>query len=445
MATANTDVVTAAEHLVGNLWFQMDAVSVIASRLQPDTMRNVVGGPPAMAYSEMCRLLRSEREQLSAGALEASLKSMRFDWSWLDDLQSRVASESMPVLMRYAATINNAADLRKIRTYCARADQDAQRQGAYAEDVAADLLRALTDQAEAATEVEHISAPISRLRDQFQAMKDGTYDWGQKTGFRAIDTLIRMVDGDLIVLGGRPSQGKSSLARQIALHRAKEILRNGEKGQVVIFTADDTAAKTVEAMAGIEAQVNLANVRTGKATSEDWAKLEDAMQTIELLPIQVDDTTQPTVEQMYYRAAMLNAQAPVKLAIMDYLELVSVPKVSSELERVTQAARGIKSIGSTLGFPYLLLSQLRKDVDDRRDKWPTAADTKYAGEAEADVMMLAMRPEHYINRGDTIECNDEDRQGVALINVAKNKTGQVGVARLSFRAEVSSFGDLYRV
>lgn len=83
-------------------------------------------------------------------------------------------------------------------------------------------------------------------------------------------------------------------------------------------------------------------------------------------------------------------------------------------------------------------------MDDRRDKWPSAADVRYAGEAEADVMLLIMRPEHYLSRGETCECKPEDETNIALINVAKNKTGDVGMARLVFKKEYARFYDLER-
>lgn len=435
----------AAEHLVGNLWFNLDAVSLVASKLQPDTFTSVVGGPPAQAYAEMCRLLRSPSEKLGAASLEANLRHDGFDFDWLDDLQARVAPEGVGTLLAYAGEINNAANLLRIRSAAAEGESAAREYDARAESVAAAMLSKLTAINASTADVEHISVTANAVREQIALMREGKFEWGDKTGFPSLDRVFRLVPGDLIVVGGRPSQGKSSLARQLLLNRAKRIVEAGDDGQVVLFTADDTAAKTVMAMASMESGVDLKRLRTREADDEEYNRLEHALRQIEALPIQIDDTPNPTVEQLYYRCAMLNAQKPVRLACMDYLELVSVPRSDGDLQKVEAAARGIKGIGIALGFPFVLLSQLRKEVDARRDRWPTAADTKYAGEAEADVMLLIMRPEHYISRGEEIDVDDENREGVALVNVAKNKSGDVGMVRMAFVKEQSRFYELQRV
>ena len=99
----NNRAAVAADHLVGNLWFTLDAVPLIAAHLDPDVMRMIAPGPAAMAYSEMCRLMRSPSEQLSAGALEAGLRAQSFNFGWLTELQQRVSVESIDVLHQYAA------------------------------------------------------------------------------------------------------------------------------------------------------------------------------------------------------------------------------------------------------------------------------------------------------------------------------------------------------
>lgn len=436
----------AAEHLLGNLWFNLDALPLIAGRLEPDTVRFVVGGPVAVAYSEMCRLMRSPSERLSAGALENGLQQQGFDFDWLAKLQSRVASESIETLYNYAGEINNAADLRAIQAHCAEAVKQAQQPGAKADTVSADLLRKLAEAKRSSSNVEHVSVVADRVVQMLHDIQEGKVEWGARTGFHALDRTISMVDGDLVIIAGRPSQGKTSLWSQIFVNRAKQLVDTGEDGQVVMFSADDNADKLIFSMACAEAQVNSRRIRKQEATPEEFERVERAANLLSSLPIYVDDTPSPTVENMYYRCAMLHAQKPVRLAGMDYMELVSHPDAKAgDLQKVEYAARGCKGIGNTLRFPFLMLSQLRKDVDDRRDKWPTAADVRYAGEAEADKMLLIMRPEHYLSRGETCECDAGDEEGIGLINIAKNKTGEVGMARLAFRKEYSRFYNLQQV
>lgn len=438
----NNRAAVAADHLVGNLWFTLDALPLIVAHLDPDVMRMIAPGPAAMAYSEMCRLMRSPSEQLSAGALEAGLRAQNFNFGWLTELQQRIGAESVDVLHQYAAEVNNAAALRKIQMQCAEATRAAQADDARAELVAAELVTKLAVSAQAATNVEHVSQVVGRVRKRLQDVRAGNDKRGLHTGFKALDRLFSMEQGDLIVLGGRPSQGKTSLWQQVFLNVAERIVDTGDDGQVVMFSADDTAEKIITSLACAKVLVDQKRIFNRVATDDEWDLVEHGIAHIESLPIYIDETSGPTIDTMYYRCAMLNAQKPVRLAGMDYMELIRHPKIHDDLQKVEASATGSKGIGRTLGFPFFMLSQLRKDVDNRADKWPTAADVRYAGEAEADKLLLIMRPEHYIARGESVDCDQKDREGVALVNVAKNKRGDVGLVRLAFRKEYARFTDL---
>lgn len=435
-------VLIAAEHLVGNLWFNFDAVALVAGRLDPETMRLIVGGPPAMAYSEMCRLMRSQSEKLSAGALETNLRRQGFDFAWLAKLQSRLTVESVDVLYNYAGSINNAADLYRVRMYCSEADKQATQIDAKAEVIVAGLLAKLAEANKSAADVEHASSVVVRVREKLALIRKGDYRWGANTGFDSLDKVFQMADGDLITLAGRPSQGKTSIWRQIFYNRAKEIVRTGDNGQVVMFSSDDTAEKTMLGLACTNSKVNAHRIKYNLADKQEWAAVEVALAEIESLPIYIDESSNPSIDSIYYRCAMLNAQRPIRLAGQDYLGLVTIPGVHDDLPKFRRAAEGCKGIGRTLGFPWLELAQLTKEVESRRDKWPTPSDLQYAGEAESDVCMMIMRPEHYISRGEDIDCDEQDKSGIALINIGKNKQGEVGLVRMAFVKEFSMFADL---
>lgn len=443
----NTSVhpaIIAGEHLVGNLWLNLEAVPVVAAKLPVESMQQFVGGPAALAYAEMCRLLRAGGEVLSAGSLEAALSLKGFDFGWLSDLQGRINFEPVQVLERYAAEVANAAEVARIRVILAEAGQEAGALDAKATDISAGVLSKLAEGQSKVRDVEHVSTVAARLRERFTQIRAGTYEWGARSGYDGLDRIFRLVDGDLVILGARPSQGKTSLARGIARNRAKQIVDSGDNGQVLFFAADDTADKIIMAMACEEALVNSRAMRANRLSAEEWERLSAALDFIESLPIYIDDTPSPTVEHMYYKAAMQNAIKPVRLAVMDYLQLAgSSNQRLEEYGKIQNAARGMKAIGQQLGFPFLVLSQLRKEVDSRPDRWPTAADVAFAGEAEADVMVLMMRPEHYISRGETVSGIDPtDEAGICLLNIAKNKTGEVGRAKLAFRKEYSRFYDV---
>ena len=438
-------IVVAAEHLVGNLWFGLDAVPVIAAKLDPKTMSDVVGGPAAQAYSEMCRLLRSPTEQLDIGSLEAALQNLNWPFKWLGQVQAHIDMEPVETLERYASMIDNAGELRRITIACGKAATEAQDTLADAAQISGELMATLAEREQTTGTLEHISVTVSRLRERLGEIRQGRGLWGAPLGFTDIDRSVRLVDGDLIVVGGRPSQGKSSFARQVLINRAKQIAYGGEEGQVVYFTSDDTADKAMMSMACIEAQVNSRDIRSNKASAEDWAKVEEAMERLEALPMYIESIGRPTVEQLYYRTAMLNSRCPVRLVVHDYLGLIRHPdnRVSDFGTTMTYAADGVKNIATTLNVPWMQLSQLNKSVDNRPDKWPTASDLQYSGEAQADIVMLFMRPEHYISRGEKVEgVSEADEHNVALVNIAKNKLDAVGMVKLFFRKEHSRFDDL---
>ena len=430
----------AADHLVGNLYFNFDALPIVAGVLSPETVRFAVGGNAAVAYSEMCRLLRGD-ERLSAGSLEAGLRKLGFDFGWLSKLQSRVAAESLPALNNYAAEIVNHAELLKVQQYSQEAITAAQADGAKAATVKGELLAKLATEQQKMDTVEHTSIIGARVRERLKEVRGGKV-WGASTGFKSLDKQFRLVDGELVVIAARPSQGKTSIIRQIYYNRAMQIARNDEPGQVVFFSSDDTSDKFFLDLACAMALVDSNRIKDNLATKDEWDKLEHEITIIESLPIFVDDTPRPTVEHMYYKCAMLNAQKPIKLAGQDYAGLIRVDDARSERQEAERAFTGVKGIGNTLRFPWIQLSQITKGVESRADKWPTPSDLMYAGEAEANVCLTIMRPEHYINRGEDIDCDERYKKGVALVNVGKNKSGKIGVVPMAFRPEFARFDDL---
>lgn len=433
-----------ADHLVGNLYYSLDHVPVLAGQLQPETMRYVASPEAAIVYSEMCRLMSSPESTLSAGTLDAGLRAQNFDMTWITQLQARLEVEDLPTLNNYASEIDNAAQLRMIAQYCNEAAQATLAETAKAEIVAADLMGRLSASSERAADTMHGSAElVDGLRGKIERIRCGERVLGASTGLRSLDRVFRLGDGKLITLGARPSQGKTSLARWVFYKRAQQLALSGEHGQVVFFSSDDTAESITLGLACSIASLDSNDVELDQdMTHDNWQRLDDALAEIESLPIVIDEMNSPTIEAMYYRCAMLNAQNPVRLAGQDYMGLINVENAKSERQEAERAASGVKGIGRTLGFPWLNVSQLRKSVEDRADKWPTDADLMYSGTAESDVVMLAMCPEYYISKGSTIEgadgepidimCAERDRHGIMLINVAKNKGGRTGRVRLGF-------------
>lgn len=439
-AMSRADV--AAKHLVGNLWYKLDAVALIAGKLSPDVMQRTVTGPAALAYTEMCKMLRGG-QALNAGQLEANLRESGFDFGWIQQAQRDITNDSLEDLYRYVGELQNAADLLDVQLQCSNALKETREPGASADKIKAGLLSAMTTTQTSEGGPVHVSEIVAEVREDFQKMRDGVEEFGASTGLKTLDRFFRLVDGEYITIGGRPSQGKTSLAMWIAYSRALELQRTGENGQVLIFSMDDTRRKLIRALACTIAQVDMNRLRRREAITEEWQRVDDATEAIEELPMYIDGGTQLTIEDIHFRAAMQKVIKPVRLIILDYIEKVKAKQAKiDELTRLKYIAGGYKDIGKMLNCPAIMLSQLTKNVESRADKWPTSSDLKYAGEEESDAILLVNRPEHWIAKGESVDCRPEDEKGIVLINVAKMKEGNVGLVRLGYKKEFARFADL---
>lgn len=435
--------IISAEHLVGNLWFNLDALPLIAGRLEPESMRLVAGSQAAMAYSEMCRLLRSESEKLSAGALESGLKSQGFDFDWLAKLQSRVLPESTESLYGYIDEVNNAADLRSLQVHCLGAIEGAKADDAKADALTAQLMEQLSNVNKSAATVQPVQAATDSIRKRLEKVRSGEASWGAHTGFVDLDRLMRLVDSELLLIAGRPSMGKTQLGLQIAINRAQSLLTDNERGQVLIFSSEMSKDELFLRGACSFAGVNSDRIVTNQAKEEEWRAVDEALSFFDMLPISIDDTPGAYTDQVYFRSVMANAQKPVRLILADHTELFNT-KAESETLRVSNIVRSFKGVARVVNAPFIDLHQLGRDVDDRTDKQPMLSDLKYAGEAHADKVIFIHRPEYYLKRNIACQCDAADREGVAITTLAKNRNGPVGRVRLAFIEKYAKFGNLER-
>lgn len=279
------------------------------------------------------------------------------------------------------------------------------------------------------------------------------------TGLTDLDRIISgMGAGDLVVLAGRPSMGKSAAAGTIAVNAA----RAGKR--VVIFSLEmsreELAQRWLAGLTGISTD----RQRHGQVASHDWERLIDAQSVLSGLPIMVDDQPRLSVPQMRQRARRLRRRYGLDLMIVDHLQLVRQGgKQESRRIEIGDASSMLKAIAKELGIPVLLLSQLNRAVEHRDDKRPTLADLKESGDIEqdADVVMFLYREEYYAERqepkyrqGETQEAfggrvadwQDQLRRcrGLAEIAVAKNRHGRTGTASVIFDGERQRFENLAR-
>jgi len=191
---------------------------------------------------------------------------------------------------------------------------------------------------------------------------------GVPTGFSEIDNLLSgLQKSDMVVLGARPSLGKTALALDIARHVAVK-----ENQPVGIFSLEMSREQIVDRFISAEAQIPLWELRTGRLKQEeDFELIQQALDQLSKAPIFIDDTPSPTVLQMRSMARRLQAEHGLSLVIVDYLQLIQPRKnVDSMVQQVTEFSRGLKSMARELNVPVLAVSQLSREVDKREIKRP---------------------------------------------------------------------------
>ncbi|HXF91783.1 MAG TPA: replicative DNA helicase [Nitrospiraceae bacterium] len=256
---------------------------------------------------------------------------------------------------------------------------------------------------------------------------------GVPTGFYDLDELTAGLQAsDLVVIAGRPSMGKTSLALGIAQHAAIHA------GAVVgIFSLEMSKPQLVLRMLSSEARVDSHALRTGRLQKEDWWRLAEAAGRLEQAPIFIDDTGALTVQQMRGKARRLKAERGLDLLIVDYLQLMQGRSdAESRQQEISDISRSLKGLAKELNIPVVALSQLSRNVENRKPPIPMLADLRESGaiEQDADVVIFIYREEVY-------DPNSE-KKGIADILVRKHRNGPIGDKQLFFHDKFAKFESL---
>lgn len=256
---------------------------------------------------------------------------------------------------------------------------------------------------------------------------------GLPTGYQDLDNLLAgFQKSDLIILGARPSMGKTALALNLAYNAA---LKSNEP--ILIFSLEMSKEQLVDRLLSMESGINAWDLRTGNLSDADFEKIGQAMGTLSEAQIFIDDTPGITVSDLRTKARREAHHHPLGLIVVDYLQLMSGGgKFSSDLNRVqeiSEISRGLKGVARELNVPVLALSQLSRSVENRSPQIPQLADLRESGsiEQDADVVAFIYREEHY---------NPEtDRKKITDILIKKHRNGPTGAIELYFENEKQRF------
>lgn len=257
---------------------------------------------------------------------------------------------------------------------------------------------------------------------------------GVATGFADFDRITSGLQGsDLIILAGRPSMGKTSLALSIARHVG---MVNG--GTCAVFSLEMAKQQIVMRLLCSEARVSNSKVRSGQLADNDFPRLVDAASELSKANIFIDDTPAISVLEMRAKSRRLHKEHQLDLIIVDYLQLMRSQARRHERreQEISEISASLKALAKELNVPVIALSQLNRGVEARTDKRPMMSDLRESGaiEQDADIISFVYRDEVYHP--------DTPDKGVAELIIGKHRNGPTGVIRLAFLNEYTLFENL---
>ncbi len=254
---------------------------------------------------------------------------------------------------------------------------------------------------------------------------------GVPSGYDDLDNMTSGLQaGDLIIVAGRPSMGKTSFAMNIAEYAAMR----GD-GAVAVFSMEMPGEQLALRMLSSMGRINQQRLRTGKLKDEDWPRLTSAVELLANQPLFVDDTGGLTPTELRARSRRLvREHKKLSLIVIDYLQLMQVPgSKENRATEISEISRSLKGLAKELKVPVIALSQLNRSLEQRPNKRPVMSDLRESGaiEQDADLIMFIYRDEVY---------NEETAdKGVAEIIIGKQRNGPIGTVRLTFLGQYTRF------
>ena len=290
---------------------------------------------------------------------------------------------------------------------------------------------------------------------------------GVSTGLIDMDKKLGGLHrSDLLILAGRPSMGKTSLATNIAFNIAraykKGITTSGEEGAVDggvvgFFSLEMSAEQLASRILSEVAEIPSNQIRRGDFTESEFRRIVDAAKELEAAPLFIDDTPALPISQLAARARRLKRTHGLDALFVDYLQLVrGTGRSENRVNEISEITMGLKAIAKELDIPVVALSQLSRQVENREDKRPQLSDLRESGsiEQDADVVMFVFREEYYKERekpGDheldkmgQWQEEMERLHGKAEVVIGKQRHGPIGTVELRFEGQFTRFGNLVK-
>jgi len=278
---------------------------------------------------------------------------------------------------------------------------------------------------------------------------------GVPTGLRDLDDKLGgLHQSDLIIIAGRPSMGKTSLATNIAFNAAQKLQDSGKKSSIAFFSLEMSSEQLSTRIISEQARISSNDIRRGRISDEQFDKFLETSKNIAELPLYIDETPAISIAAMSNRARRIKRLFGLDMVVVDYIQLMRGTTFNKDgrVQEISQITQGLKAIAKELAVPVVALSQLSRQVEQRDDHKPQLADLRESGsiEQDADVVMFVYREGYYLQRKEPREATVEHAEWQAKMNevahlaqiiIGKQRHGPIGNVTLEFEERFTKFKD----
>ena len=264
--------------------------------------------------------------------------------------------------------------------------------------------------------------------------------YGVPTGFIDLDRKLEgMQPSDLLIIAGRPGQGKSGFLLTVARNAALN-----HKKKVAIFSLEMSGEQVVQRLLAQETGIDSQRLRSGKLSPEQWPLTIHAIDVLGETQIFIDDTPALTPMALRTKCRRLQMEFGIDLVLLDYIQLMGGDtRTDNRVQEVSYISRNLKVLARELNVPVLAAAQLNRAVEQRTDKRPVLSDLRESGslEQDADIVMFIYRADQYLTPEQMEKKSDTLKPNVAEIIVAKHRNGPTGSIELIFQEHLAKFVD----
>ncbi len=278
---------------------------------------------------------------------------------------------------------------------------------------------------------------------------------GVPTGLRDLDDKLGgLHQSDLIIIAGRPSMGKTSLATNIAFNAAQKLQESGKKSSIAFFSLEMSSEQLSTRIISEQARISSNDIRRGRISDEQFDKFLETSKNISELPLYIDETPAISIAALSNRARRIKRLFGLDMIVVDYIQLMRGTTFNKDgrVQEISQITQGLKAIAKELSVPVVALSQLSRQVEQRDDHKPQLADLRESGsiEQDADVVMFVYREGYYLQRKEPREATVEHAEWQAKMNevahlaqiiIGKQRHGPIGNVTLEFEERFTKFKD----